>query len=134
VFSVLIYSNCTSLHATRSLEKWYTTSMCLDRVKDTGFFSSLMAKRVATADGPGARRQDDQGVRGQQECHQATEDPVSSMRSKHIDVVYHFSRERVARKEVQFEYIKTENMLADVRTKPVPRVKLETCCQGIGMY
>jgi hypothetical protein len=59
--------------------------------------------------------------------------PVSSVRSKHIDVVYHFARERAARKEVQFEYIKTEHMLADMLTKPVPRVKLEQCCKGIGL-
>ena len=60
--------------------------------------------------------------------------PVSSLRSKHIDVVYHFARERAARKEVEFDYIKTEHMLADMLTKPVPRVKLEQCCKGIGLF
>lgn len=60
--------------------------------------------------------------------------PVSSVRSKHIDVVYHFARERVARNEVQFKFIKTEHMLADMFTKPVPKVKLELCCEGIGLH
>ena len=59
--------------------------------------------------------------------------PVVSMRSKHIDVVYHFARERVARKEVKFEYVKTEHMLADMLTKPVSKAKHTYCCSGIGV-
>ena len=59
--------------------------------------------------------------------------PVSSMRSKHIDVVYHFARERVARRDVEFNYIRTDDMLADMFTKAVPGSKLLTCCGGIGV-
>ena len=55
------------------------------------------------------------------------------MRSKHIDVVYHFARERVARRDVEFTYIRTEEMLADMFTKPVPGNKLQLCCNGIGV-
>ncbi len=59
--------------------------------------------------------------------------PVLSARSKHIDIIYHFARERVARKEVVFEYIKTEHMLADMFTKAVPKAKFVYCCAGIGI-
>ena len=59
--------------------------------------------------------------------------PISSMRSKHIDVIYHFARERVARKEIQFQYISTNKMVADMLTKAVPRDKLEFCCEQIGL-
>lgn len=59
--------------------------------------------------------------------------PVSSQRSKHIDVIYHFARERVARKEVEFEYISTDLMIADALTKPVPKAKLESCRTGMGL-
>ena len=59
--------------------------------------------------------------------------PVSSQRSKHIDVIYHFARERVARREVEFDYISSAEMLADMLTKIVPKMKLEYCRQGIGM-
>ncbi len=59
--------------------------------------------------------------------------PVLSVRSKHIDVVYHFARERVARKDVEFTYIRTDAMLADMFTKPVPGNKLQLCCDGIGV-
>jgi hypothetical protein len=59
--------------------------------------------------------------------------PISSVRSKHIDVIYHFARERVARKEVAFTYIKTDDMIADMLTKPVPETKHRFCRTGMGI-
>ena len=59
--------------------------------------------------------------------------PITSLRSKHIDVIYHFARERVARKDVAFEYVRTEHMIADNLTKPVPKGKHIFCCKGMGV-
>ena len=59
--------------------------------------------------------------------------PISSIRSKHIDVVHHFARERVMRKEVAFHYVKTQDMVADVLTKAVPEVTHKRCCDGMGL-
>ena len=59
--------------------------------------------------------------------------PITSMRSKHIDVIYHFARERIARKEVEITYVRTEHMLADVLTKALPKVKHAFCCDGMGI-
>ena len=55
------------------------------------------------------------------------------MRSKHIDVAYHFARERVARGEINFEYISTDKMIADMLTKAVPPAKHDFCCKGMGL-
>ena len=59
--------------------------------------------------------------------------PITSMRSKHIDVIYHFARERVKRKEVCFEYVKTEHMIADILTKAIPAAKHVFCRGGMGV-
>ena len=40
-------------------------------------------------------------------------------RSKHIDTRYHFIRECIARKEVQLEFVKSQDQVADIFTKPL---------------
>ena len=59
--------------------------------------------------------------------------PISSNRSKHIDVIYHFARERVARNEVVFSYCPTDRMIADCLTKAVPEQQFSVCLVGMGM-
>lgn len=59
--------------------------------------------------------------------------PISSLRSKHIDVIHHFARERVMRKEVSFNYVKSDDQLADSLTKPLAASKHKVCCDGMGI-
>ncbi len=46
---------------------------------------------------------------------------ITSKRSKHIAIRYHFTRERIESEEIELEYIKTEHQLADIFTKPLPK-------------
>jgi hypothetical protein len=59
--------------------------------------------------------------------------PISSLRSKHIDVIHHFARERVMKGDVMFSYIRTDDMLADMLTKALAGPKHYACCKGIGV-
>jgi ribonuclease HI len=59
--------------------------------------------------------------------------PIMTGRAKHIDVLHHFARERVMRKEVCVTYISTDSMLADMLTKVLPIAKHQFCCTGFGM-
>jgi hypothetical protein len=59
--------------------------------------------------------------------------PIALQRSKHIDVIHHFARERVARKEVGFAYYRTEDMKADIMTKTLAPGKFKKCKSEIGI-
>jgi len=45
--------------------------------------------------------------------------PIFHDRSKHIDTRYHFIRECIASKEVELKYVKTQDQVADIFTKPL---------------
>jgi len=54
-------------------------------------------------------------------------DPVSSPKTKHIDIAYHFVREKVADKQLLLEHVPTKKMAADILTKPLPVPAYTTC-------
>jgi len=59
--------------------------------------------------------------------------PVISERSKHIDTVHHFMRERVARQQVAFSFVPTKEQHADILTKPLSKEVFTTLRDHLGM-
>ena len=54
-----------------------------------------------------------------------SKNPKFHNRTKHIDVAYHFTRERVTSNELSVIHCSTDEMLADVMTKGLGRIKFE---------
>jgi hypothetical protein len=59
--------------------------------------------------------------------------PVHHARTKHIDIQYHFVREKVESGDVQLMYMSTEDMIADALTKPLPRPKFTRLVEKMGL-
>ena len=59
--------------------------------------------------------------------------PVYHEKTKHIGIRFHYVREQVQKKEVEFVYVPTEFQVADALTKAVPRLKLEYCRKRMGV-
>jgi hypothetical protein len=58
---------------------------------------------------------------------------INNERSKHIDVRYHFIREKVNDETIKLEYCPTTDMVADIFTKPLGRVLLEKHVRNLGL-
>ena len=59
--------------------------------------------------------------------------PISSLRTKHIDIAHHFARERSMRGEIDFSFVPTNRMIADALTKALPGPRFVLCRDGMGM-
>lgn len=59
--------------------------------------------------------------------------PVFHNRTKHIDIQYHFVREKVINKETNLLFIPTTGQLADALTKPLSLDKFAKFISGIGL-
>ena len=60
-------------------------------------------------------------------------DRKEGARVKHIDVIHHFARERVASGEIKFVYCRSVDNISDCFTKALPRKVFDVCLVGIGM-
>ena len=68
-----------------------------------------------------------------QRCMALARNPEFHARTKHIDIQYHFIREKVEAGIIQLQYCPTKEMVADVLTKPVPKEKHQWCTKACGV-
>ena len=59
--------------------------------------------------------------------------PVFHVRTKHIEVHYHFVREKVLSKEVDLSHVSTGEQVVDILTKPLGRTKFEKFIYELGL-
>ena len=64
---------------------------------------------------------------------QLAKNPVFHARTKHIEVHYHFVRERVLSGEVELRYVHTDRQVADIFTKPLGSDKLQHFTEMLGV-
>ena len=68
-----------------------------------------------------------------QSAEKLAKNPVYHARSKHIDIRYHFIRQAIKEYPLRIEYLPTEEMTADILTKPLGANKHEFCTVKLGL-
>ena len=62
-----------------------------------------------------------------------SENPINHPKTKHIATKYHFTREQLESGQIALEFCPTEQMIADIMTKPLGRCRFETLRRGLGL-
>jgi len=96
-------------------------------VQEAIWLKSLLTSVGVVVDKPIIIKEDNQGAIA------IAKDPVKHTRAKHIDIRFHFLRDVIKRGDIELEYCSTENMTADILTKPVSKNKFVKCRDEMGL-
>lgn len=59
--------------------------------------------------------------------------PVAHGRSKHIKTKFHFLRDQVSKENLELEFCKSEDQLANMMTKPLKYIKFKEMIDRLGI-
>ena len=62
-----------------------------------------------------------------------SKNPFMHSKTKHIPMKFHFLWEQVTKNNIKLEYIETNEQIADILTKPLPRETLEYLREKLGV-
>ena len=96
--------------------------------KEAMWWRSTLSELGVDLEGPTVIHSDSQGSIA------LTKNPEHHARSKHIDIRHHFVREQVAVGTIAVDYVPTEEMVADVLTKALPRDKHHKLINMMGVH
>jgi hypothetical protein len=68
-----------------------------------------------------------------QSCIKLSKNPVFHDRCKHIEIRYHFIRDRIQRGAVKLQYISTDEQVANILTKPLEKGKFVFFRERLGV-
>ncbi|XP_071051062.1 uncharacterized protein [Onthophagus taurus] len=68
-----------------------------------------------------------------QSCIKLTKNDQLKKRTKHIDTKYHYIRDLVNKNKINIKYLPSEDMIADILTKPLDKIKLRKFRKGLGL-
>lgn len=111
--------------ATSSTEAEYMS--LYSATQEATWFRSLLKDMKYSVDSATTIYQDNQA------CIALAKNPVYHARTKHIDIKFHFLRDKVAHGVIALEYKPTEEMVADGFTKALSRDKHTKFVAGLGM-
>jgi len=89
---------------------------------------SFLSELGYSVDGPSLMCMDNQSA------VQVAKNPEHHGRMKHLDLRYFWLRDVVERRDVRLEYIPTGQMVADVLTKALGRIKVEEAQRQLGLF
>jgi hypothetical protein len=122
---IVTYSS--KLQRTTALSSAEAEYMALAHGTQEVIFLRELLKEIGFAQGPTRMNIDNQAA------EQMANNPVHHQRTKHIDVRYHFVRQRVELREIALEHVSTKENLADLLTKAVGKVILRYLRPKLGV-
>ena len=112
-----IKQNADGTVALSSAEAEYI-SLCT-AAQEAVYLRRIIAELGENISGPTRIWQDNQGTM------KIANDFISNRRTKHIEIKFHYTREKITNGEIDVDYLPTSEMPADILTKPIGPIILE---------